>query len=792
MLARIEREAELLGRLCHPGIARIYGSGTFDAGQGATPYFIMEYVNNALPLTDYADKHQLDQRGRAWLVARVCDAVDHAHQRGVVHRDLKPGNILVDESGSPRIIDFGVATTCGNVTVDTTRLTRGGQLVGTLRYMSPEQVDSRNETPDERTDVYGIGAVLYELLSGQPPFDLDDLPLPEAARMIREMPPRPLSSADRTLRGDLETVCTTAMAKERNRRYASAAAMAADLRRWLHFEPIAARPPSVLYLTGRFVRRHRAPVAFASILIAALTAALVLVSGSLARESEHRLQVERERQGLQEIITTVGSSLEAVNHPMTGEAPLTSLLREMTRQADRGVMTQPIAEAAIRRMVAKSFRQAGRLDDAASQLARAESLYRSATGPDNPDRQDCLLDLADFHADLENGIYDLPKASAYAREVLTTREAHYGPNDPRTMTAVESLAVAARNLGHGKESGHLLDRLIPWLEAQPAPDWPRLIRAIMLKGFTLHRKGTLDQADVWYRQAEQLARQHMDPTDPVRIETSTLQGLSLRDRNRFDEAAAIFEHLLRDLIPRTPPESTSVLRERVHHALVLGRGGRILEGLQAVDEAIRCIEPHLPVDHPAVLMARAARLKMVAWQGDVPGALQGAEDLWQHIKDPHALPAMSIRGLGLQCSILLRESESRLRWQQRHGAAPPQERQLIEAAQQRMLEPLSEEPVAGCSRLSAVLALGIQLVDVGRTEEAAAMLQDVMTAAEAGLRPRWYVARAERALARCGEPTAGFPATLPRAAAGEDTLPWIHALEPDPAVKTASISSGPR
>ncbi|MCP4760042.1 MAG: protein kinase [Planctomycetes bacterium] len=747
MLARLDREAELLGRLCHPGIARIYGSSTFDTGQGATPYFIMEFIDRALPLTDYADQHHLDQRARVLLIAKICDALDHAHQRGVVHRDLKPGNILVDEAGNPRIIDFGVATTCGNETLHTTRLTRRGQLIGTLRYMSPEQVDSRKNSPDARTDVYGIGAVLYELLSGQPPFDLNDLPLPEAARLIREMPPRLLSSTDRTLRGDLETVCTTAMAKEPNRRYASAAAMASDLRRWLHFEPITARPPSMLYLTGRFVRRHRTPVTFASILIAVLTAALIFVSGSLARESEHRSQIEKEHQGLQQILAAVGSSLDAINHPETGEAPLTSLLREMTRQADRGIITEPLAEAAIRRMVAKSFHQSRRPGKAAEQLTAAKALYRSACSPENPDYQACLIDLAKLYSDLDDGIYDLHRASAYARKVLHTRETLYGPDDDRTMEAVETLGFAARDLGDGKESGELYERLITWLESQPSFNSQRLVAAMITRGFTLHRKGTYDQADVWYRKAADVASIHMEPTDPVRIEATTLRALTLRDRNRFDEAADIFDELLTDLIPLIPANRVSLLRECIHHGMVLARGGRTAEGMRIADKAIQRIEPHLPPNHPMLLLARSNRLKMLAWDGDIPAALRGAEKLWAYVDDSGSLQAKSIRGLGLQCSILLNDSDAQSRWQERVDYDASWKKKLIEAGKQGTAELLQRDPASGCSQLAKVLSIGIRLIEIGELESAVPILQNVIATSEAGRRPAWIAARARIALA---------------------------------------------
>jgi WD40 repeat protein/predicted Ser/Thr protein kinase len=253
LLQRFAREAQILGRLHHPGIAQVYEAGVSESGQ---PYFAMELIAGA-PLDRYVREQALDTRGRLELFARVCDAVQHAHEKGVIHRDLKPGNLLVEASGQPRVLDFGVARAAdGGLTAGGGR-TETGQLIGTLSYMSPEQASADPAAIDARADVYALGVILYELLAHRLPYSLDGLALPEAVRVIQEHEPSRLGSLDGRLRGDLETIAAKALEKDRGRRYTSAGELAADVRRHLHHEPIRARPASALYHLRKFARRHK-------------------------------------------------------------------------------------------------------------------------------------------------------------------------------------------------------------------------------------------------------------------------------------------------------------------------------------------------------------------------------------------------------------------------------------------------------------------------------------------------------------------------------------------------------
>jgi non-specific serine/threonine protein kinase/serine/threonine-protein kinase len=283
LIQRFERESEALGRLQHPGIARIYEAGAADADFGAQPYYAMEFIQGQ-SLGKYVEGHQLHTRGRLEIMAKICEAVHHAHQRGLIHRDLKPGNILVDETGQPKILDFGVARMTDSDT-HTTCQTDLGQLVGTLAYMSPEQVLANPLELDTRSDVYALGVILYELLAGRLPYTLSRK-VHEAVQTIRETDPAPLSTVSNSYRGDIETIVAKALEKGKERRYSSAADLAADIRRYLDDEPITARPPSAAYQLQKFARRNR-------VLVAGIAAVFMVLAGGIVASTWQAVRANR-------------------------------------------------------------------------------------------------------------------------------------------------------------------------------------------------------------------------------------------------------------------------------------------------------------------------------------------------------------------------------------------------------------------------------------------------------------------------------------------------------------------
>ncbi len=280
-LQRFEQEVEILGRLRHPGIAQIHEAGVAEVqaagGASATlPFYAMEYIDGTT-LMHFARSHNLSTTARIELVARICEAVHFGHQRGIIHRDLKPSNILVeagrDGEAQPKVIDFGVARMMDHNPELTVSQTHAGQVVGTIAYMSPEQLGGDPGAVDTRSDVYSMGVITFELLTGELPFDLGGKAMHEAALVIRDQEPRRLSSLDPVLRGDIETIVAKALSKEPSCRYQSASELGADLRRLLRSEPIVARPPTLGYQLARFALRHKE-------LVAGVAAAfLLLVAG---------------------------------------------------------------------------------------------------------------------------------------------------------------------------------------------------------------------------------------------------------------------------------------------------------------------------------------------------------------------------------------------------------------------------------------------------------------------------------------------------------------------------------
>ena len=287
-LKLFQREVQTLARLKHPAIAAIYESGRTDDGQH---YFAMELVNGQR-LNDYVREHKVPRRERLQIFRKICDAINYAHQRGVIHRDLKPSNILVDESGNPKILDFGLARINDPEVSALATATLAGRIMGTLAYMSPEDARGNPDEIDVRSDVYALGVTLYELLTDQLPYVVHRAALHEAVRTICEEPPRRPTAIDSSLRGDLETIVLKALEKERGRRYQSAAALSDDIHRYLTDQPILARRANMLYQFRKFVMRHRFVLIFTLALIGVIIGSSVWVrrSESFMQESFDQLR----------------------------------------------------------------------------------------------------------------------------------------------------------------------------------------------------------------------------------------------------------------------------------------------------------------------------------------------------------------------------------------------------------------------------------------------------------------------------------------------------------------------
>ena len=313
----LKRESQALARVRHPSIAAIYEAGHARDGRA---YFAMEFIEGR-PIVDFAKERNLNVEQRVRLFRRVCDAIAFAHQRGVIHRDLKPSNILVERDSAPKVLDFGLAKLLdigadNTVSLLPSAVTEIGRVAGTVPYMSPEQVQGLSDQIDVRCDVYTLGVILYELLTGQLPYAIEPWNLPQAARTICEQPPTPPSRHLRCLAGDLETMVLKALDKDPARRYQSASDLAADLGRFLRDEPILARPAGTWYLLRKFSTRHRALAAGVAIAFVALVGGTALAAGQAyiaTRERDiARRHLEYAQQASNYVFAGVGSQITGV------------------------------------------------------------------------------------------------------------------------------------------------------------------------------------------------------------------------------------------------------------------------------------------------------------------------------------------------------------------------------------------------------------------------------------------------------------------------------------------------
>jgi len=309
---RFTYEAQALARLTHPGVAQIFEAGVWtDEDDIERPFIAMEYVNGG-PLTKYVNKKELNTKDRLRLFRKICEAVHHSHQKGVIHRDLKPDNILIRKDGQPKVIDFGVARPTDRGVHNLTEQTNVGRLIGTLQYMSPEQVDSTDDDLDIRSDVYALGVILYELLCGDPPYNLREKAITEAIRIIKEDQPTNPSTIYRSLRGDVETITLKALEKNRNRRYGSAQELANDIRRYLENDPIEARPPSLLYRLGKLSRKHRAAAVAAIAVFLAIAVGGGVATVGWQEANYQKSRVEERNVVLQESVSSLLTGVKDV------------------------------------------------------------------------------------------------------------------------------------------------------------------------------------------------------------------------------------------------------------------------------------------------------------------------------------------------------------------------------------------------------------------------------------------------------------------------------------------------
>ncbi|MGB3966116.1 MAG: serine/threonine-protein kinase, partial [Planctomycetota bacterium] len=444
-LRRFELEAELLGRLQHPGIARILSSGTFPSVAGPQPYFAMELVAGR-PLREHAGG--LDRDAKVRLLVALCEAVQHAHEKGVIHRDLKPENVLVDANGRPVVLDFGVAK-LAEPDRAVSAGTLAGQLVGTLPYMSPEQLAGTNDDVDVRTDVRALGVIAYELLGGALPHDVADLPLATAAQRICEHEPTPLPQLAPGCAGDLATVVHKALAADKARRYGSAAAFGRDLERVLEHLPVEARPATTWYFVRRFARRNRGLVGLAAAGVLALCAGIVATTWQANRAHAAELQARadqgraedetRHARAARDLLQEVLIQASPAESGGGGEGLAKALALAVGRVGDRN---DPLVEAALCHTHGRVLVGWGRYQEGRDRLLRALELFEQQPG--RSDVAWVLAHLAEAHLKLG----ELDAAERCVRRAAALAAAF--PTRPDLLLATAANALGVAHFGAGR------------------------------------------------------------------------------------------------------------------------------------------------------------------------------------------------------------------------------------------------------------------------------------------------------------------------------------------------------
>ncbi len=580
---RFERERQILARLEHPGIVRLIDGGRSEFG---LPFLVMELVAGT-DLLRHARDRRLDLAARLSLFVSACDAVAYAHRNLIVHRDLKPSNILVDDDGRVRLLDFGIGKLLEDDAADADLITRTELMPMTVAYAAPEQI--LGEPVTTATDVFALGVLLYELLTGQRPhrreqrslpalagaLDTEDVTRPSDA-VFRRQPGAP---ADRRLphllRGDLDTIVLTALHRETDRRYASAAALAEEVRRYQEGQPIRARPDSTGYRIGKFLRRHRIGVASIAVVIAALVAGITValwqadraqVQGQRAEQSYQlllslyrdqdplsraRLEQSRPAQFLSEAAERAGTEMAgdplqlARTYADLGELLMNlgeldraeELVEEALRMRRRHLPATHVDIARTWLIESRLSGQRGRHQDAGELADRAANVLAERLGPDHPDslRARSLQILPWLHA----GRGD--EAIALASELAERYEHLYGPDHIETAQRHEQLAVVLELSDRLTPALAAIDRAIAGYVAAVGEQHPRLFASMTTRGDLLRRLRDYDGAIAAYEHAADLAGRHLGPDHPVLAGVLARQADMLRRQGRLDEADALLE-----------------------------------------------------------------------------------------------------------------------------------------------------------------------------------------------------------------------------------------------------------
>jgi serine/threonine protein kinase len=634
---RFEYETQVLAGLRHPGIAQIYEAGTHLIGGISVPYFAMELIPEARPITDFAREERLDTRRRLALFVEVCDAVHHGHQRGVIHRDLKPSNILVaadvpfgrsavlsadvsvgrreidktsdseaDTSGMTsdseaelsgmtsdpdvvryvKVIDFGVARAAGGE-ASVTMATSTGQIIGTLPYMSPEQcggAGSPDGDVDVRSDVYSLGVLLYELLCERLPYDVNRIDLLEAARIIREQPPTRPSAVGRILRGDLETIVLKALDKDRARRYQSADELVRDVRHYLNNEPIEARRDSTIYLLRKTIRRHRAAFAAAAAFVLLVTASAVVAWTLMIRARSAETKALAEADSAKRISDFYAGLLLNMDPWSEGaftagakpaDIKLPDLLREAVRRIPASFKDRPDLAASLQRNIGRAFNGLASPDEAEQIFRDSCEAARKALGEDHPATLELMRNLG-------NSLFGREASAEGARllkECVDRTVRVLGEDHPQSLITLMSLNWPMRQSEDFEESDQLSQRVVAIAERTLRHDDPVFIEALTQRAAVLvyHQRP---------EDGEQIARRAVNLARPIASGKSIYLAFALEQlsnalfcQGRWENALAAMEEGAEIRRSIEGENHTNYLGNSRDKCVILARVGRCEEAL---------------------------------------------------------------------------------------------------------------------------------------------------------------------------------------------------------------------
>jgi tetratricopeptide (TPR) repeat protein len=651
ILSRFEAERQAIALMDHPNIARLLDAGTTDDGR---PFFVMELVEG-VPLTDYCDEHRLTVPERLRLFVQVCGAVQHAHQKGVIHRDLKPTNILVDSHDAtpvPKVIDFGLAKAATGLQLTEHTLSTGfGSVLGTPLYMAPEQARFDAVDVDTRADVYALGVILYELLTGTTPLTraaVRTAQLDEMLRLIREQePPTPssrLNSSDarpgvatnrqteaaklgRSVRGELDWIVLKALAKDRDQRYGTANGFARDVERFLNHEPVTAGPPGRAYRLRKFVRRNRPQVIAVSLVLLALVAGVIGTTLGLVQANAKRQEAERNlafaRKG-NEILGSVFAGLDPKQIAESGR-PLQDVLREnlttAVRELEGSAIGEPLEVAAMQLTLGRSLVGLGESPRAAEVLQKAMDTRTARLGPDHPDTLRTMNDLALAYR--LSGQF--PKALPLLEEAVERMKARLGPDHPDTLRTMNNLALAYRLSGRLARAVGLFEETLGKQKAIHGPDDPDTLTSMSDLALAYQDDAKLDLAVPLAEDALKLRKARLGPDHPTTLTSMHNLAFAYQAAGMLHRALPLAEDALKLRKARLGADHPDTLISMGNLAGAYQRTGQLDRALPLYEEALRLLKARLGADHPLTLTG----MGNLGWGYQAAGQLDKAVPLYE-------------------------------------------------------------------------------------------------------------------------------------------------------------------